>query len=203
MKTFLTALSRFLFGLGRPSKKKNTRLLHKRGETIESFIIREATAADMSELAHIHVITWNATYPLVLNKPSYRIREYQWRERFKIRDGSWFCFVVQRPNGELIGFAQGNRYTDDLPGFAGQLNKIYLLGEYQRLGLGRRLFGHIARRFLIQGISSMLLFSEPQNPSCKFYETLGGERILAANGEFHGAYGWRDLKKLAAICPAE
>jgi ribosomal protein S18 acetylase RimI-like enzyme len=203
MKTFLTALSRFLSGLGRPSKKKNTRLLHKRGETIESFIIREATLTDIPELAHLHVVTWNATYPLVLNKPTYKIREYQWRERFKLTGENWFCFVVQRPNGELIGFAQGNRYTGDLPGFAGELNKIYLLSEYQRLGLGRRLFGHVARRFLDQGVSSMLLFSEPQNPSCRFYEALRGEKIVAANGEFHGAYGWKDLQKLKAICSPE
>jgi len=49
----------------------------------------------------------------------------------------------------------------------------------------------------------MVLFAEPDNPSCRFYEALGGERLLDAKGELHGAYGWRDLQSLAAICPVE
>jgi ribosomal protein S18 acetylase RimI-like enzyme len=186
-----------------------------------SFTIREATAADIPALADLHVRTWNATYPDVAKPPTYEIRERQWREAFRVTDGSWFCFVVARasdrwrrgggrpadcpgPDGELVGFAKGVPYEHpDLPDFRGELSKIYLLDEYKRQGLGRRLVGHVARRFLSQGISSMVLFAEPDNPSCRFYEALGGERLLDERGEFHGAYGWRDLQSLAAICPVE
>ena len=90
-----------------------------------------------------------------------------------------------------------------LPGFAGELNKIYLLRDYQRQGLGRRLVGHVARRFLSQGIASMVLFGEARNPSCGFWDRLGGERLYAANREFHGAYGWRDLRSLASKCSSD
>jgi FR47-like protein len=78
-----------------------------------------------------------------------------------------------------------------------------LLREYQRLGLARRLLGCVARRFLSQGIDTMVLFGTPQNPSCAFHEALGGEKLLAKNGEFHGGYGWRDLHSLANRCPAD
>jgi L-amino acid N-acyltransferase YncA len=131
------------------------------------------------------------------------LRERQWREQFQATDGSWFCFVVTNPKGELIGFAKGVMPNAmDSADVSGQLNKIYLLREYQRLGLGRRLAGHVARRFLSQGIHSMVLFGTPQNPSCAFHEALGGERMFAENGEFHGGYRWPDLQKLASICPA-
>jgi ribosomal protein S18 acetylase RimI-like enzyme len=83
------------------------------------------------------------------------------------------------------------------------LNKIYVLLDYQRLGLGRRLVGHVARRFLSQGISSMSLFSQAENPSIRFFEAIGGEKLFSDAGEFHGGYGWRDLARLAAICPVE
>jgi ribosomal protein S18 acetylase RimI-like enzyme len=43
----------------------------------------------------------------------------------------------------------------------------------QRLGLGRRLFGHVARRFLACAIDTMMLFSRAENPSCGFFEALG------------------------------
>jgi ribosomal protein S18 acetylase RimI-like enzyme len=112
--------------------------------------------------------------------------------------------VVGDENGGLVGFAKGVPYDhSDLPDFAGELSKIYLLREYQRQGWGRRLVGHVTRRFLSQGITSMLLFAEPNNPSCRFYEVLGAERLLDDAGQFHGAYGWRDLRRLASLCPTE
>lgn len=204
MKNSVNTIVRFLFGLRRPSKATNTRLLRQRGETLHSVVIREATSHDIPALAELHVKTWSDTYWNVINPPSYQIRERQWREQFEKIDGSWFCLVVENHHGELVGFAKGKSHaSDDLPGYSGELNKIYLLRQYQRLGLGRRLVGHVARRFLNQGISTMVLFGTPQNPSCAFHEALGGERLFAKNGEFHGGYGWRDLHELASICPIE
>ena len=171
-------------------------------ETLDALVIREATREDIPALAALHVKTWSDTYPLTLRPPTFEIRERQWREQFEKTDGTWFCFVVENRNRELIGFAKGRNYqSDDLPGYQGELNKIYLLREYQRLGVGRRLVGHVARRFLREGISTMVLFGIAENPSCAFHEALGGEKLYAANGEFHGGYGWNDLRKLAALCP--
>ena len=167
-----------------------------------ALIIREATSADIPDLAHLHVKTWNATYPDVLSPPTYEIRLRQWREAFQSTDESVFCFVVEDENGQLVGFAKGVPH-DGLADFSGQLSKIYLLKEYQRQGLGRRLVGHVVRRFLTQDITSMVLFADAQNPSCGFYEALGAERLLDDAGNFHGGYGWRDLRRLAAICPVE
>jgi hypothetical protein len=33
----------------------------------------------------------------------------------------------------------------------------------------------------------------------KIREALGGERLFAKNGEFHGGYCWRDLQKLVDV----
>jgi ribosomal protein S18 acetylase RimI-like enzyme len=167
--------------------------------------IREATEAVVSALAHLHVKTFNETHaPVLMDGPTYEIREYQWRQAFQEVDGIWFCVVIENSAGELIGFAKGKRYVHhDHSEFAGELNKIYLLREYHRRGLGRRLLGHVARLFLSQGISSMLLFGDARNPSNGFYEAMGANKLFAANGEFHGGYGWPDLQKLASICPTD
>ena len=200
----LNAVRRFLNGLRRPSKATNLRRLRQRSETLQSLNIREATRGDIPALAVLHVKTWSDTYGAVVRPATYQLRERQWRESFERTDGSWFCFVVENRDRQLVGFAKGKAYaSDELPGYSGQLDKIYLLREYQRLGLGRRLVGHVARRFLDQGISAMVLFGTPQNPSCAFHEALGGERLFAKNGEFHGGYAWRDLRQLASACPIE
>lgn len=204
MNSFQLTIGRFIMGLKRPARSSNRRRLREWGESMESFTIREVTDKDLLPLVDLHVQTWADTYWTVKQPPTHEIRERQWREVFNLKDGSWCCFVVQNRAGKLIGFAHGVHYShEDMPGFQGELSKIYLLLEYQRLGLGRLLIGHIARKFLSQGIHSMLCFGVPQNPSNRFYETLHGERLYDRKGEFHGGYGWQDLEKLASICPID
>ena len=185
MKGAVNAGLRLLRSIRRPSKARNTRLLRARGETAISLVIRDAAASDIPAVARLHVETWNATHSWRKKGPTYELREHQWRDAFGHADGSWFCLVVERANSELVGFAKGMRR------------------EYQRQGLGRRLVGYVARRFLSQGITSMVLFGDATNPSCGFWEALLGERLCSASGDFHGGYAWRDLRTLASLCQGE
>ena len=152
----------------------------------------------------MHVTAWNATYPGTHRPPTVATREWQWRKAFaeQASGAHWFCIVVQRPDGALVGFAKGNR--SDHPGYAGELNKIYLLPDYYRLGLGRRLMGHVARRFLAEGITTMWLVGEADNPSSAFHEALEGKNMTNADGTTnYGNYCWDDLRRLAEICPTQ
>jgi ribosomal protein S18 acetylase RimI-like enzyme len=165
------------------------------------FHIREATSDDVPALARLHVQTFNETHRGGRSGgPSYELRERQWREAFTVTDGSTFCFVVEIDSGELVGFAKGTPHNGGVPGFAGELNKIYVLRRLHGRGVGRLLLCNVARRFLQRGVASMLLFGEATNPSNGFYEAFGAERIYSDAGEFHGAYGWRDLNTLVAMC---
>ena len=184
----------------RPTKAENAKRLQTRGESLSTLRFRDATADDIPRLAELHVKTWAATYPMVRRPPTYEIRESQWRDAFAKTDGSWFCIVIETPDGELIGFAKGVRSG---PG-RGDLNKIYLLSEYQRMGLGRRLIGHVSRRFLAEGISTMTLAADAGNPSCRFYLAVGAEYQRDGRGRpQRGAFVWRDLDTLARACPID
>jgi GNAT superfamily N-acetyltransferase len=198
------AIKRFIMDIPRPSKAANIRKLNRRGERIESFIIWEAIEADIPALAALHVKTWSETYWTVLRPPGFKIREWQWKDQFKKNDGSWFCFVIDNGRGQLVGFAKGKKYShSDLPNFSGELNKVYILRKYQRLGLGKRLLGYVARKFLSMGINNMVLFGVAENPSGLFHEATGGEKLFNKQGEFHGGYCWRNLQQLISICPVE
>lgn len=162
-----------------------------------SYTLREASADDVAALAALHVRTFNETHTEGgRDGPSYGLREKQWRDAFAVQDGNWFCIVADGPGGELVGFAKGTRHDGAVPGYAGELNKIYVLRRYHRHGLGRRLVCRAARMFLARGITSMLLFGDARSPSNGFYEALGAERLYSPSGEFHGGYGWRDLSGL-------
>jgi ribosomal protein S18 acetylase RimI-like enzyme len=166
-----------------------------------TFHIRDAREDEVPALARLHVQTFNEIHRGGRSGgPSYELRERQWRDAFAVKDGSWFCLVVENEIGELVGFAKGTLHDGGVPGFVGELNKIYVLRRFHRQGLGRLLLCNVARRFLDRDITSMLLFGEATNPSNGFYEAFGAERLYGPSGEFHGAYGWRDLQLLATRC---
>ena len=184
----------------RHSRVRNLQRLEARGESLESFVFRDAVAADIPKLAALHVETWAATYPEVKRPPTFQIRESQWREAFAKDDGTWFCIVIERPDHELVGFAKGIIRA----GHTGDLNKIYLGWDYHRLGLGRRLVGHVVRRFISRQVTTMTLMADAANPSCAFYDAIGGEVQRDPTGRPRpGSYIWRDLEKLAERCLAE
>jgi ribosomal protein S18 acetylase RimI-like enzyme len=184
---------RTLNGLRRRKGPENAALLEARGETPDSVLIRDAVDADIPALARVHVDAWNAAYNAL--GPTVAVREHQWRQVFASRDGAWFVLVVQRGNGDLVGFAMGAAHEGR---YAAQLDKIHLLPEYQRVGIGSRLLRVVVRRFLERGRNSMMLFAEADNPSCWFYEALGGHNLLNDDGSVnYGNYGWDDLRALA------
>lgn len=153
--------------------------------------IREARPSDLEALAALHVVTFREAHG-VRGAPGHALRESQWRAAFERGDG--FCYVAE--GAELVGFARGTLHDGGIPGFAGELNKIYVLRRWHGHGIGRRLVEQVAQRFLERGVTSMLLFGDRASPSNGFYERLGAERILTPSGDFHGGYGWRDLRRL-------
>jgi GNAT superfamily N-acetyltransferase len=162
-----------------------------------TFRIRDAMVEDAPALAVLHVRTFRETHG---GGPGVEVRQEQWRTILGHADPSDFTFVVEDDSGALVGFARGRPHDGAIPDFAGELNKIYVLRQFQGIGLGRRLIGRVAERFLGLGVRSMLLFGDARNRSNGFYEHLRAERLVSPSGEFHGGYGWRDLSAVAVQC---
>lgn len=192
LKPRIARVRRWLHARARPSGETNARSLHERGESLDSIIFRDATAADIPALAELHVTTWNATYN-TSRGPTIATRTFQWVKVFANPIRRDFVLVLEDRTGRLIGFTWGKPHEGEL---AGELSKIYLRFEYHGLGLGRRMMEETARRFLERGIDSFILFAELSNPTLGFYDRMGGERLVDDRGQFHGAYAWRDLRTL-------
>lgn len=156
--------------------------------------IREARATDIPALAALHVASFKEAHGRI-GAPGYEVRERQWREAFE-DSAAWCGCVAETADGQLVGFAKGTLHDGGVSGFEGELNKIYVLREWHRQGIGRRMVEWVAHRFLERGMSSMLLFGDARSRSNGFYERLGAERLRGPEGEFHGGYGWRDLQQL-------
>ncbi len=161
-----------------------------------------ATLGDVPEIARVHVDAWRETYPgllpdFVLRGLSYDERERQWRRA--LAEGET-CLYVARVDGVVPGFAAGgtNRDPEFADVYPGELYAIYLLRAYQGLGLGRSLFAAVSMWLRTQGFGRFLLWAVAENPSCGFYERLGGMRFITRPTEVHGAdvdesgYGWNE-----------
>ncbi len=192
LKPRIAAWQRWINARSRPSGATNTRRLQQRGESLNSIVFRDAVAADIPALAELHVTTWNATYNTTRG-PTVATRTWQWNQIFANERRRDFVLVLEDRTGRLIGFTWGKPQEGE---FEGQLSKIYLRWEYHGLGLGRRMMAETARRFLDRGIHSFILFAELSNPTLGFYDRMGGDRLLDERGQFNGAYGWRDLRRL-------
>ena len=155
-----------------------------------TYSIRDASVSDAPVLAALHVRTFQETHG---GGPSVALRQEQWQAILSSGDALDFTLVVEDSDGALVAFARGTAHDGGVPGFAGELNKIYVLRQHQRRGLGRLLVERVAQRFLSLGVNSMLLFGDARSSSNGFYEHLGAERLYSPQGEFHGGYGWRDL----------
>ena len=189
---------RGVLALRRPTAAANRHALGARSESLEAFTLRAADSGDIAALAALHVATWNDTYAPLMTGPPVAVREQQWRQAFA-DPGRWCCHVLAGPDGSLIGFAKGViRPGHEIPG---ELNKLFLLRGYQRLGLGRRLLGRVVQWLLEADVAAMAAYVDPRNPSCGFFERTGAEWLREPTGAVNFSwYVWDDLGRLARYC---
>ena len=102
-----------------------------------------------------------------------------------------------------MGLASGGPERTGDATYRGEIYLVYLLEQYQRRGLGRRLVSVVAERLLADGFDSMLLWVAKRNhPARRFCEALGGEPVGGRTIDIFGAdivevsYGWRNVTDL-------
>ena len=170
--------------------------------------IRAAKPADVGSLARAHVDSWRSTYTGILPDEflaglSYGDRESFWEQILTTARPTVSNFLAETECGDVVGLAAGGPERTGDETYRGELYLVYLLEQYQRRGLGRRLVSAVAERLLADGFDSMLLWVAKGNrPACRFYETLGGNLIGSQTLEISGqeiaevSYGWRNVADL-------
>ena len=160
-------------------------------------------------MAKVHVDTWRTMYSGIvpvdhLASLSYTERQSRWEEILRTNQPATSNFVAEAESGDIVGFAGGAPEREGNSTYRGELYAIYLLDSYQRKGIGRRLVSAVARRPLVDGFDSMLVWAlEDNHPACRFYELLGGERVgrktitVGGSDLVEVSYAWRDIAGLA------
>ena len=168
--------------------------------------IRLALPADAVGIARVHVNSWQTTYKGIIKDEilaglSVERREQNWLRQIEAPQPNSFLYIAEL-NGKEIGFSNGGPERTDDAHFKGEIYALYLLKEHQRQGIGRMLVEASVISLLANGLRSMLIWVLRDNPSCSFYEAIGGKYIREKVIEIQGqnlvevAYGWDNLYKL-------
>lgn len=168
--------------------------------------IRLATTNDIQGIAHVEVDSWKKTYKGIITTKFLKRLTHEWSEKRHtniLYDSKKFTYVAENETGEVIGFAAAGIEDNPLIHFEGELYTLYLLEEYQRKGIGKKLISSVTDYFQDMSINSMLLYVLKENHSAReFYKVLGGQEIhqgVIQLGELKYKcmiYGWLDLKSI-------
>jgi ribosomal protein S18 acetylase RimI-like enzyme len=140
------------------------------------YTVRFATQADLEKVAQIARITWDVTYIQTIaaeNRQEFLERAYKPQNLASAIDAPGHWFYVAELDGEVVAFGHFlQRYHPSQP--RAELVRLYVLPEYQGLGLGTMLlktgFAALAKADIEQCFVSV---QDSNTSAKKFYERHG------------------------------
>ena len=153
-------------------------------------LIRAAEFDDATRLGRVHVEAWRATYRGLLPDDYLDtlsdIRQAAfWSRVLDDADRAAGAQVAADEDAGVVGFCDCGPERGGAAGW-GEIMAIYLLPDWQRQGLGRRLVGAGGAYLGAQGFDSLAVWALEDNPARAFYTALGGapaeKRLLRIAG---------------------
>jgi len=143
-----------------------------------AILIREATMADVYDVARVHVLSWQSAYHNIvpdnyLHKLEINKRAERFKKDFVAYKGITYFYVAEN-NGRIIGNIALSKCRDDDKPLSGEIIGIYLLKEYWSMGYGKKLMDFGINKLREFGYSEVCLWVLDQNRRARnFYERYG------------------------------
>ena len=165
--------------------------------------IREATPKDAGSIACVHVDSWRSTYAGLipqdyLDQLDVKKRAERWEQILSDTKPQEANSVAEEA-GRIIGFSSvGPSRNPELP-YQGELYALYLDDSHQKKGIGKALFTEAIEQLRGRDMKSMLVWVLKDNPTCGFYEKMGGRRVgqkselIGGEEVMEVAYAWERL----------
>src|SRR5699024_1044514 len=131
-------------------------------------------------------------------------RKTLWETILRTQANGSRTFVIHN-DVQMAGFVSGGPERTRRFAYDAEIYTIYLLDDFQRMGLGSRLLKTFAEAMKADGHESILVWVLTQNPSSRFYERfqakpVGAEETTIGEGTYQEtAYGWEDIDELLAL----
>jgi L-amino acid N-acyltransferase YncA len=167
--------------------------------------IRSAFREDAESIARCHIAAWRDTYrPTMaqeyLNNVSLETQTAKWTTI--LQQPQSHTFVAESEQGQTVGFINGGPERTGRSDFRGEIYSIYILKDWRKQGLGRRLLRRFSAALLESGVTSLIVWALQGNECRNCYAAWGGHEIAVGPikiGEqelIEVAYGWQDIRTL-------
>lgn len=157
---------------------------------MEKVIIRKSNIEDAKGIVEVTTYTWLTTYKgllpdFVLDKRLKSIDKRIPKIEKEIREKD-DIFVAVTNSNKVVGIVSCGKSRNKDYQDSGEIYAIYVIKEYQGLGLGKKLFMTAIKKLIQSGYNSMILNVLKGNNTIRFYEKYGGVKILEKSESLFG-----------------
>jgi ribosomal protein S18 acetylase RimI-like enzyme len=159
--------------------------------------IRQADPRDAGAIASVHLESWSSAYRgliphKALNSMIAR-RGAEWWARVIGRSGA---VLVAEIGGTVAGYVTYGRNRARQLSQQGEIYELYLLPEYQGIGLGTKLFDAARKALRAHDLKGLVVWALEDNQLANgFYQGLGGRDVAEGTETFDD----KTLKKIAYV----
>ncbi|MGL4404319.1 MAG: GNAT family N-acetyltransferase [Notoacmeibacter sp.] len=159
--------------------------------------IRQADKKDADAIAGVHSNAWRGAYSGIIPHKALNTmiarRGSDWWLRVISRSGAVFVADV---GGVIAGYITFGRNRARQLSQQGEIYELYLLPEYQGVGLGTRLFDSARKALVAHDLKGLVVWALEDNAAANsFYHGLGGRDVAEGTETFDD----KVLKKVAYV----
>jgi ribosomal protein S18 acetylase RimI-like enzyme len=159
--------------------------------------IRQADRKDADAIASVHGIAWRGAYSGIIPHKALNTmitrRGTDWWLRVINRSGA---VLVADVGGVVAGYVTFGRNRARQLTQQGEIYELYLLPEYQGVGLGTRLFDSARKALRAHDLKGLVVWALDDNAVANgFYHGLGGRDVAEGTETFDD----KTLKKVAYV----
>lgn len=143
-------------------------------------IYRKATENDAFDIEFVAAYSWMQTYSNLMPYDYLKNRIDNIEKKVdSVKDflGKTDTYYVAEVNDKIVGIMHYSKCNDNNYQNYGQIGAIYVLKDYQGLGIGKELFRIAVDGIINFGYNSMVLECIKGNPSIGFYKKYDGNII--------------------------
>jgi GNAT superfamily N-acetyltransferase len=162
-----------------------------------TFDIRKAEPHDARYIADVHQAAWVGAYAGIIPHGALT-------SMINRRGAPWWGSAIRRAasvlviemGGTIVGYATLGRNRARQLKFEGEIYELYLLPQYQGLGLGTRLFNAAREKLKSHGLNGLVVWALEDNiGAVSFYHGCGGRDFAEGVEVFDG----QAIRKIAFV----
>lgn len=152
--------------------------------------IRKAVPEDARGIVEVNTYTWLTTYKGLMPDKLLEDRLKNMEERIPIIENNIkekkSNLYVAESDEKIVGIMSYGKSKDDKYTNSGEIYTLYVLEEYQGLGIGKKLFLKALEDLIDNGYNSMVLNVLDGNKTIDFYKKYSGVKVDSFSKSFGG-----------------